>query len=109
MISERNFWFPSCSNSKDLYYRTVLIEKIKEDKYTVTRCCSINGIPIFSDSFQNKNEFRIGKNSMGNLFILSGIDLITITTDSAVIKNVVNAIEDYKHKEYLIDTLDVIF
>ena len=95
-IHNTYLWFPSCGDSKELYHRIVLIEKFKKDKHALHfSCCMINGISVFKDPRLKENEFKIGENGMGNKYIVSGNDFISIKTDSAVIKMLVNAIEEY--------------
>ncbi len=92
--------FPYCCYPKELYYRTVLIEKFKKDRNnTIMSCCVINGVSVFKDPTQKENEFRIGTNGMANNYLVSGNDTISIKTDSSLIQKLTNAIETYKNPE----------
>lgn len=87
--------FPYCKKDSSLYYRIVLIEKSNGKPFSMpARCCSINGVVIFTDPYSTK-DFFVQRNGFSSPYILIGFESERVKTDSEIIQSALKAINSY--------------
>lgn len=81
-------------------FKTVLFEKHIKRSRSLTFCCYINDISVFTDSNSDKNGFITGRQEGKEIinFVVSGYESERLKTDSFIIWHLLKAMKERQSK-----------